>query len=130
MAAFTLSNPPTVRPPASCYSHAALIEGPPRRLVISGQVGIAPDGSIPESAEAQLEQAFANLRAILEANRMGLRDLVKTTTFATDRETVAIFRVHRDRLFGEHPPASTLVIVAGLVDPRLKVEIEAEAVAD
>jgi 2-iminobutanoate/2-iminopropanoate deaminase len=129
MPAFTLSNPPTVRPPISCYSHAALIEGPPRRLVISGQVGIAPDGSLPEDTEAQVTQAFANLRAILEANRMGLRDLVKTTTFVTDREAVRLFRAQRDRLFAEHPPASTLVIVAGLVDPRLKVEIEAEAVS-
>ena len=129
MPAFTLSNPPAVRPPISGYSHAALIEGPPRRLVVSGQVGIAPDGSIPESAEAQVEQAFANLRAILEAHRMGFRDLVKTTTYVTDRETVGIFREHRGRLFAENPPASTLVIVAGLVDPRLKVEIEAEAVA-
>lgn len=129
MPAFTLVNPPAVRPPTSAYSHAALIEGPPRRLVISGQLGIAPDGSVAADAAGQVEQAFANLRAILEANRMGLRDLVKTTTYVTDRETVGIFRAQRDRLFAEHPPASTLVIVAGLVDPRLKVEIEAEAVA-
>lgn len=129
MPAFTLSNPSTVRPPISCYSHAALTEGPPRRLVISGQVGIALDGTIPESGEAQVEQAFANLRAILEANRMGLRDIVKTTAYVTRQDMVATFRAHRDRLFAEHPPASTLVIVAGLVDPRLVVEIEAEAVA-
>ncbi len=129
MPAFTLSNPPTVRPPISCYSHAALIAGPPRRLVISGQVGIAPDGGIPESAEAQVAQAFANLRAILEAHGMGFRDLIKTTAFVTGREVVGVFRAHRDRLFADHPPASTLLIVAGLVDPRLKVEIEAEAVA-
>ena len=129
MPAFTLSNPPSVRPPISCYSHAALIEGPPRRLVISGQVGIAPDGSIPESGEAQVAQTFANLGAILEANRMGFRDLVKTTAFVTDRALVPVFRAHRDALFAGNPPASTLVIVAGLVDPRFKVEVEAEAIA-
>lgn len=129
MAAFTLSNPEGVRPPISCYSHAALIEGPPRRLVISGQVGMAADGSIPEGGEAQVAQAFANLRAILEAHGMSFRDLAKTTAFITDRAMVPIFRAHRDRLFAAHPPASTLVIVAGLVDPRLLVEVEAEAVA-
>lgn len=129
MPAFKLSNPPTVRAPISCYSHAALIEGPPRRLVISGQVGIAPDGSIPESGAAQVAQAFANLSAILEANGMGFRDLVKTTAFVTDHALVPAFRAHRDALFAGHPPASTLVIVAGLVDARFKVEVEAEAVA-
>jgi len=129
MPAFTLSNPPTVKPPISGYSHAALIAGPPRRLVISGQVGIAMDGSIPEDEDAQVAQAFANLRAILEAHGMGFRDLVKTTTYVTSRDMVGKFRVHRDRVFAEHPPASTLVIVAGLVDPGMKVEIEAEAVA-
>jgi 2-iminobutanoate/2-iminopropanoate deaminase len=129
MAAFTLSNPAGVLPPISSYSHAALIEGPPRRLVISGQVGIAPDGSIPEGGEAQAAQAFANLRAILEAHGMSFRDLIKTTAFVTDRAMVPVFRAHRDRLFAAHPPASTLVIVAGLVDPRLLVEVEAEAVA-
>lgn len=129
MPVFTLSNPGSVRPPISCYSHAVLIEGPPRRLVISGQVGIAPDGSIPASGEAQVEQAFANLRAILVANRMGFRDVVKTTAFVTSQDMVATFRAHRDRLFAEHPPASTLLIVAGLVDHRLLVEVEAEAVA-
>jgi 2-iminobutanoate/2-iminopropanoate deaminase len=129
MPAFTLSTPAGVLPPISCYSHAALIAGPPRRLVISGQVGIAPDGSIPASGEAQVAQAFANLRTILEANGMGFRDLVKTTAFVTSQEMVGKFRAHRDRLFAEHPPASTLLIVAGLVDPRLLVEIEAEAVA-
>jgi enamine deaminase RidA (YjgF/YER057c/UK114 family) len=129
MAAFTLSNPEGVLPPISCYSHAALIAGPPRRLVISGQVGIARDGSVPESGEAQVTQAFANLNAILGAHGMGFADVLKTTAFVTDRAMVPIFRAHRDRLFAAHPPASTLVIVAGLVDPRLKVEIEAEAVA-
>ena len=129
MAAFTLSNPAGVLPPISCYSHAALIDGPPRRLVISGQVGIAPDGNLPEGGEAQIAQVFANLRMILEANGMGFRDLVKTTAFVTDRALVPQFRAYRDRLFADHPPASTLVIVAGLVDPRLLVEVEAEAVA-
>jgi 2-iminobutanoate/2-iminopropanoate deaminase len=78
MAAFTLSNPDGVRAPISSYSHAALIAGPPRRLVISGQVGIATDGSIPEAGDAQVAQAFANLRAILEAHGMSFRDLITT----------------------------------------------------
>lgn len=129
MPAFRHSNPPAVRPPISCYSHAVLIEGPPHRLVVSGQVGIAPDGSIAETGEEQVEQAFANLRAILEANGMGWHDVVKTTAYVTSRDMVPKFRAHRDRLLAAAPPASTLVIVAGLVDPRLLVEIEAEAVA-
>ena len=128
MPAVTFSNPAGVWPPISCYSHAAAIQGGARRLVISGQVGIAPDGSAAQDGAAQVAQAFANLRTILEANGMGFRDVVKTTAYVTDPAMVGVFRAQRDALFAQHPPASTLVIVAGLVDPRFRVEVEAEAV--
>ena len=47
MAIITATNPPTVRAPTG-YTHSMLITGEQRRLIISGQVGVAPDGSVPE----------------------------------------------------------------------------------
>jgi 2-iminobutanoate/2-iminopropanoate deaminase len=106
-----------------------LIEGEQRRLIISGQVGMSADGSVPSTGEGQIAQAFANLRAILESNGMGITNLVKTTVFLTDRSLLASFRAARDAVYAGHAPCSTLLFVAGLADPRFMVEIEAEAVA-
>jgi enamine deaminase RidA (YjgF/YER057c/UK114 family) len=123
----TRSNPTTVRQPTG-YTHAIEIRNAERRLVISGQVGMAPDGTIPETGGGQITQALANLRAVLEANDMTVTDIVKTTVFLTDRSLLGAFRAARTALLGEHAPASTLLFVAGLADPRFVVEIEAEAV--
>jgi enamine deaminase RidA (YjgF/YER057c/UK114 family) len=123
------SNPPAVRAPTG-YTHAIQITGDYRRLIISGQVGVAPDGTVPSNAEGQIAQAFANLRAVLAANGMTVQNIVKTTAFLTDRGLLGSYRQARGAVFGEHaPPASTLLFVAGLADPSWMVEIEAEAVA-
>jgi 2-iminobutanoate/2-iminopropanoate deaminase len=124
----TRSNPPAVREPTG-YTHAIQITGDYRRLIISGQVGMALDGSVPSSGEGQIAQALANLRAILAAHGLTVENIVKTTAFLTDRELLGAYRQARGAAFGEHAPASTLLFVAGLADPRWVVEIEAEAVA-
>ena len=124
----TRNNPTTVRAPAG-YTHAIEIRNPERWLVISGQVGMAPDGTLPETGGGQISQALANLRAVLEANDMTVANIVKTTVFLTDRSLLGAYRAARTALLGEHAPASTLLFVAGLADPRFVVEIEAEAVA-
>jgi enamine deaminase RidA (YjgF/YER057c/UK114 family) len=127
-ATVTRSNPSTVRAPTG-YTHAIEVRTPERWLVISGQVGLAPDGTIPETGGGQITQALANLRAVLEANDMTVTNIVKTTVFLTDRSLLGAYRAARTALLGEHAPASTLLFVAGLADPRFVVEIEAEAVA-
>jgi 2-iminobutanoate/2-iminopropanoate deaminase len=124
----TKSNPPAVRAPTG-YTHAIQVTGDYRRLIISGQVGMAQDGSIASSGEGQVAQALANLRAILAAHGMTVENVVKTTAFLTDRELLPAYRQARGAAFGDHAPASTLLFVAGLADPRWVVEIEAEAVA-
>ncbi len=127
-AQITRSNPPAVREPTG-YTHAIQITGDYRRLIISGQVGMALDGTVPTTGEGQIAQALANLRAILSENGMTTDNVVKTTAFLTDRGLLAAYRQARGAVFGEHVPASTLLFVVGLADPRWVVEIEAEAVA-
>lgn len=123
----TFSNPAGVRAPASRYSHAALVTGAGRRLVLSGQVGLAPDGSCPADGEGQIRQCLANLRALLAAHDMGVGQVVKLTVFFTDAGLVPAWRRLRQEAFGDHAPASTLLVVAALADPRFLVEVEAEA---
>lgn len=127
MPVIALSNPPGLRAPGSHYSHAVLVTGATRRLVISGQVGVAMDGTVPADPAAQMAQALDNLRAVLAGHDMEVRDLVKTTAFLTDRALITPWRAAREHAFAGHAAASTLLIVAGLADPRWVVEIEAEA---
>lgn len=124
----TKSNPPAVRAPTG-YTHAIQIKGDHRRLIVSGQVGMALDGSVASTSEGQIAQALGNLRAVLMENGMGIANIVKTTAFLTDRGLLPAYRQARAAVFGDHAPASTLLFVAGLADPSWVVEIEAEAVA-
>ncbi|MCL2427604.1 MAG: RidA family protein [Alphaproteobacteria bacterium] len=122
----SFNNPHAVHPTGGRYMHAALIEGSGRRLVVSGQVGQTTDGTILPP-EAQFAQALTNLRMVLEAHAMSLRNVVKTTAFLTDRAHLPAYRAAREAAFGDHVSASTLLFVAGLADPRYVFEIEAEA---
>jgi 2-iminobutanoate/2-iminopropanoate deaminase len=127
-AQITRSNPPAIKAPTG-YTHATQITGDYRRLIISGQVGMALDGTVPTTGEGQIAQAMANLRAVLAENGMGVENIVKTTAFLTDRGLLGAYRLARGAMFGDHAPASTLLFVAGLADPAWVVEIEAEAIA-
>jgi len=129
MARLTFANPPGAPQPASRYSQAALIEGEGRRLVLSGQVGVRPDGSTVEDPVQQIDQALANLGALLAAHGMAPANVVKVTVFLTDTALIGPWRAKRDAFMQGHAPASTLLIVAGLASPAFKVEVEAEAVA-
>jgi 2-iminobutanoate/2-iminopropanoate deaminase len=122
-------NPQAVAPPFSRYSHG--IEAPPgaRWLYVSGQVGVTPEGKVAQGAKAQIEQAWRNVLAVLEAAGMGPRDLVKVTTFLIDRADLQAGRAVRDQMLQGAEPASTLVFVAGLASPDWLVEIEAVAAA-
>ena len=127
MSRITFSNPPGIAHPTG-YSHAALVIGETRRLLISGQIGKAPDGTLAATGEAQIAQTLANIRTILDAHGMRPADVVRTTVFLTDRALLGPLRTARDAFFSGHAPVSTLLFVAGLADPAFVVEIEAEAV--
>lgn len=126
----TFTNPAGVHAPGSRYSHAALVTVPGggRRLVISGQIGVAPDGTVAPGGQDQIAQALANLGAILAAHGMGPGDIVKMGIFLTDRALIPAWRAAREGFLGTHAPTSTLLVVAGLADPRFVFEVEAEAV--
>lgn len=121
------SNPAGVHKPGSPYSHAALVTGGGPRLVISGQIGMAADGTVPPDGPAQIAVALQNLGTILAAHDMAPANIVKMTVFLTNVALIKSWREQRTAFMAGHESASTLLIVAGLADPRFVVEVEAEA---
>lgn len=121
------TNPPTVAAPIGAYSHSVEIPPHSRILYISGQVGIGPDGLLKEGVEAQTEQVCRNIVAILEANGMGIADLVKVNSYIINPGDLGAFRAARTRVLGAVKPASTLAVIQALAGPQYLVEIEAIA---
>src|SRR5581483_11714374 len=110
-------------------SHAVACQG--RSVVVSGQVPLDAQGDLVGAGdpERQAEQVFANLAVALAAAGAGMHDVVKLTVYLTDRADLAAFRRVRDRhLDTSRPPASTLVLVPGLLHPGFRIEIDAVAV--
>jgi 2-iminobutanoate/2-iminopropanoate deaminase len=115
--------------PNSNYAQAVQVAAGARVVHVSGQLGISVDGVLAEGMEAQLEQAWANVLAILAAADMSATDIVDMRVFLSDREGVPIARRVRDRVLGGHRSASTLLI-CGLADAAWKAEIAVTAASD
>jgi enamine deaminase RidA (YjgF/YER057c/UK114 family) len=124
------SNPETVAAPLGRYSHVVVVPAGSGLLYVSGQVPVAPDGSVATTLAAQADQVYANLVAVLAACGAGPDAIVKLTTFVTeDDDGDDCVRQARRKHLGEHRPASTAVFVSRLVDPSWKIEIDAVALA-
>lgn len=115
---------------AKPYSHYCHVVRADRHVWVSGTVGIKADGSIPDTTVEQFRVALANLDACLRHAGASANQVVKVTIFMIDVAERPLINPLRIEYFGEHRPASTLVEVSRLVDPRLRVEIEAVAVID
>src|SRR5215471_4742276 len=113
---------------AGKYSLGAEVPQGARMLYVSGQVGVDSRGKIMDGIDKQVAQVFKNIGQVLKAGGMGFRDIVKVNVFLTDSRFVPNYRANRDQFIGEAPyPASTLLIVAGLADPAMLVEVEVVA---
>jgi enamine deaminase RidA (YjgF/YER057c/UK114 family) len=123
-----LLNPSDVHAPVGAYSHTAAVPPGTELIFISGQVGIRPDGSVPESFSEQAEYVFQNLRACLAAHGAGMASVAKITTYIVSGHDAQVMREIRSRHFGDHRPASTAVFVPQLVFPLYLLEVEAIAV--
>lgn len=98
------------------------------RIVVSGTAPIWPDGSCDPDPAAQARRCLAIIEAALGELGADMSAVVRTRMLITEAAIAdTIGEVHRE-YFGEHPPAATMVVVAGLLDERWLVEIEAEAV--
>ena len=119
--------PASIHPPFANYAHGVEIPAGARTVFCSGQLGISPDGRVPEDVEGQALLCFDAIAAILAEAGMGLRDVVRFNAYVTGREHLAGYMRARDKVIGSPPPASTLMIVSGFARPEFVVEIEAVA---
>ena len=126
-----LLNPAGWAPPRG-YANGVAAEG--KLVFVAGQIGWNPQTAVFETDDfaAQAAQALRNVAAVLAEAGAEPAHVTRMTWYVTDR--AAYLAATRDiggawrELFGRHYPAMTLVIVAGLLEPRALVEIEATAV--
>ena len=122
-------NPPDLAtPPSNMYNHVVKVGN---TVYIAGQVSRGLDGRTVHvgDPEAQIRQVWANLEKAVKAAGGTLRDIVKTTTYVVGAENLGKIRaVRADLLPPEGRPTSTTLLVVGLADPDLLVEVEAVAV--
>ena len=125
----TLQPPGWPRPRG--YANGVVAEG--RQIFISGQIGWSAEQKIVgDDLAAQVRQALANIVEVLACAHGKPEHLVRLTWYVTSREEYyasieSIGAAYRE-VIGRHFPAMSVVVVAGLLEPRAKVEIEATAV--
>jgi enamine deaminase RidA (YjgF/YER057c/UK114 family) len=114
------------------YANGVVAEG--RMVFVAGQIGWNPASGAFETDDfaAQAGQALRNVAGVLAEAGAAPANVTRLTWYVTDREeyvaaSSAVGAAYRE-VFGRHYPAMAVVIVAGLLEPRAKVEIEATAV--
>ena len=97
------------------------------RVVVAGTAPVSPDGACDPDPAVQTARCLAIIEKALAEAGATMNDVIRTRVYLTRREDAdAVGRAH-GQVFGNIRPASTMVVVAGLLDPRWLVEIEAEA---
>jgi enamine deaminase RidA (YjgF/YER057c/UK114 family) len=101
-----------------------------RNVYVSGTAPIWPDGSCDPDPEIQARRCLEIILEALAGAGASAKHVVRTRMFLTDPGSAdAVSRAH-GAVFGDVRPASTMVVIVGMLDPRWKVEIEADAVMD
>src|SRR5439155_16801106 len=94
------------------------------RVLVSGTAPVWPSGKVDPDPDAQTQRCFEIIAAALAEAGATLSDVVRTRMYITDAaHAEAVGAVH-GQLFGDTRPAATMVVVAGLLDPRWLVEVE------
>ncbi len=109
------------------FSRAVRIGG---RVLVSGSAPIWPDGSCDADPLAQARRCLAIILEALGQAGAEARHVVRTRMFITNASFADAVGAAHGEVFAQIRPAATMVVVAGLLDPRWKVEIEAEAVLE
>jgi enamine deaminase RidA (YjgF/YER057c/UK114 family) len=111
--------------PVVGYSRAVRVDD---RVVVSGTAPQSPDGTVDPDPAAQARRCFEIIGAALEAAGATFGDTVRTRVYLVDAADFdAVSKVHGE-VFGDIRPANTTVVVAALLNPAWKIEIEVEAI--
>lgn len=118
-------------PPMGVWSHA--IQVPAGRTLVypSGLTSRDAAGTViaPDNAAGQMRQILENLQAFVTEIGASLEDVVKVTVYTTDIEDFDEIHAVRREFFPKDPPASTMIQVTRMVDPRHKLELDAVVLA-
>ena len=108
------------------YSRAIVVDD---TCWVAGTTDAGPDGRSRHPADpgAQAEAALDLIERALDEAGFTLADVVRTRIYVTDRASAETVLAAHGARFGEVRPAATIVVVAGLIEPSLLVEIEADA---
>ncbi len=120
-------NPQSIHQPLGSYSHQIEVRGNERMLVLSGQVGMRQDGTVPEDPIGQMNIALENIFQNLRAANMDVKDIIKLTYYLVGEIDTAKRRELVVSKLQGHQPCSTLLYVVALAGPVYKVEIDAWA---
>lgn len=108
------------------FSRAIRVGG---RVLVSGTAPVWADGSCDPDPQRQAARCLEIITAALESAGASTADVIRTRIYLVDAaDWEAVGRAH-GAVFRDVRPASTMVVVAALLDSRWKVEIEVEAVA-
>ncbi|HEX5617180.1 MAG TPA: RidA family protein [Solirubrobacteraceae bacterium] len=111
--------------PALGYSRAIRVGD---LVCVSATAAIWPDGHVDPSVSAQADRCLEIIATALGEAGAALDDVIRTRVYLVDRDdAAAVGKVH-GRVFGAVRPATGFIVVSGFIDPRWKVEIEADAV--
>ena len=121
-------NSSSVAAPIGGYCQVCEVSSAQRTVFVSGQIPQPLTGEVPQGFDDQCRLAWRNVEAQLATVDMTLANLVKVTTYLSDRKYRVANRAIRAEVLGDNEPALT-VIVAGIMDEKWLLEIEAVAMA-
>ena len=122
---------PSLPVPMRGGAYSSGVEAPSGRTIyVSGQVALDVEGNVVGEGDVkvQTEAVLEHVKTVVEEAGGGMEDIVKVTVFITDMGLYDEIHEVRRRYFEEPFPASSMVEVSALIDPRLLIEIEAVAV--
>ena len=111
--------------PSVGFSRAVRIED---RVLVAGTAPIWPDGEVDPDPKTQARRCLEIMLEALSEAGGSPEDVVRTRMFITDPGVSEVVGEAHGEVFADIRPASTMVVVAGLLDPRWFVEMELEAV--
>jgi len=100
------------------------------RVIVAGTAPIWPDGEVDPDPGVQARRCLEIVVEALREVGAGPEHVVRTRMFITDLAISDAVGLAHGEVFGKARPAATMVVVSALIDPRWKVEIEAEAIVD
>lgn len=129
MAVRKLLQPDSLPTPATCYSQGLSVSGK-TLIFVAGQLPVDKTGSIVGEGDfkVQITRVFENIKAVLADAKASFDDIVKLNIYVTDVKNLPLVQEVRSGYLTRPYPATTLVEITALANPKALVEIEGIAV--